>query len=348
MPTLMPHQYVDRATGRVVTEELTSDRFVNALYTGVRERAPALFRMLTSPRMSAALAWAEYDHPVPGAAGLAAAMARQLGIDLSECEPPGRVFTSPRQLFERQIRYWDVRPMPADPRVVVSPADARLLIGSLAEESSLFLKGKFFDLDDLLGPHRPAWREAFADGDYAVFRLTPEHYHYNHCPVEGVVVDCYEIEGTNHSCNPGAVVASVTPYSKNRRVVTIIDTDVPEGTGTGRVAMIEIVALMIGDIRSCYSARRYDDPQPLAPGLRVRRGQPKSLYRPGSSVDVLLFEKGRMQFDEDILANLMRQNVRSRFSAGFGRSLVETNVRVRSGIGRSFGLERVPPNGSCS
>jgi phosphatidylserine decarboxylase len=43
----------------------------------------------------------------------------------------------------------------------------------------------------------------------------------------------------------------VRPYSKNKRVVTIIDTDVEGGTGIGLVAMIEVVALMIGDIVQC-------------------------------------------------------------------------------------------------
>ena len=54
---------------------------------------------------------------------------------------------------------------------------------------------------------------------------------------------------------PGAVVALVTPYSKNSRVVTIIDTEVPGGTGVGLVAMIEVVALMIGEVVQCYSGR---------------------------------------------------------------------------------------------
>lgn len=54
-----------------------------------------------------------------------------------------------------------------------------------------------------------------------------------------------------NSCNPGAVVSMVTPFSKNRRVVTVIDTDVPGGTGIG------LVAMMIGDIVQCYSTHGY-------------------------------------------------------------------------------------------
>jgi phosphatidylserine decarboxylase len=151
--------------------------------------------------------------------------------------------------------------------------------------------------------------------------------------VAGVVRDIYEINGGYHSCNPGAVVTTATPYSKNKRVVTVIDTDVPEGTGVGLVAMIEVVALMIGDIVQCYSEHRYDAPRPVTKGMFLDKGLPKSLYRPGSSTDVLLFQRDRFVFADDIVWNLSRNGALSRFSLGFGKPLVETEVSVRSFIG---------------
>jgi phosphatidylserine decarboxylase len=71
----------------------------------------------------------------------------------------------------------------------------------------------------------------------------PEKYHYTHCPASGVVRDIYDLPGAYHSCHPAATVALAAPFSKNRRVVTIIDTDVANGSGVGLVAMIEVVAL---------------------------------------------------------------------------------------------------------
>jgi phosphatidylserine decarboxylase len=63
----------------------------------------------------------------------------------------------------------------------------------------------------------------------------------------------------------------------------------------------------------------------------LERGQPKSLYRPGSSTDVLLFQPGRVCFAPDLLVNL-RAQAESRFSIGFGQPLVETDIKVRSWI----------------
>ncbi len=60
---------------------------------------------------------------------------------------------------------------------------------------------------------------------------------------------------------PVAVINVVTPFSKNKRVVTIIDSDVPGGTGVGLVAMVEVVALMIGDVVQAYSETKYDSPK---------------------------------------------------------------------------------------
>ncbi|MCG8565115.1 MAG: phosphatidylserine decarboxylase, partial [Desulfobacterales bacterium] len=125
--------------------------------------------------------------------------------------------------------------MAPDPDQVTACADARVLTGSFAQDHPLFIKEKFFTREELLGLR---WASAFSQGDFAIFRLTPDKYHYVHTPVAGRVVDIYEIEGAYHSCNPGAVVSLAQPFSKNKRGVTIIDTDCPEGTGVGLVAHI--------------------------------------------------------------------------------------------------------------
>jgi phosphatidylserine decarboxylase len=74
----------------------------------------------------------------------------------------------------------------------------------------------------LLGCANIIWQTAFSGGDVAVFRLTPDKYHYNHTPVAGKVVDFYAIDGDYHCYNPSAVVSIATPYSKNKRVETDI------------------------------------------------------------------------------------------------------------------------------
>jgi phosphatidylserine decarboxylase len=334
----MKHQFIDRETSTVQTERLYGDRFLRWAYQAPWDDARWLCRILSCRRTSQALSFFNYDLPFSSRLGGVHRFVRSLGVDLSECLEQPEALNTPRKLFERQLRYWEARPMDPDPSVVVSPCDARILVGSLAETSTLFLKGKFFDTDELFGGDRPRWQQAFQDGHYAIFRLTPDKYHYNHVPVSGEVCDHYQVSGRYHSCNPGAVVTVPTPYSKNERIVTVLDTDVPNGTHIGLVAMIEVVALMVGRIVQCYSTQRYDAPQVITSGLFLQKGQPKSLYRPGSSTTVLVFQLGRMRFCDDLVRNRTRPGVESRFSQGLGRTLVETDVKVRSTIGRAWDL----------
>lgn len=330
----IPHQYIERETSRVATERLIADPLIHRLYSSARENVPLLFKAATSLRMSAILGFLNFDMPIANRGTGDVRRIRAMGIDPDECLERPEALNTARKLFERKIRYWQCRRMPPSADRIVSPADARMIVGSFDRHDALFLKEKFFSFDELIGEDKAQWTAAFAGGDFAIFRLTPDKYHYNHLPVSGRVTDIYTIDGRCHSCNPGAVVSMVTPFSKNRRVVTVIDTDVPGGTEIGLVAMIEIVAMMIGDIVQCYSTLGYDDPLDLSSGMFVERGCPKSLYRPGSSVDVLIFQKGRVAFSADILANMRRRNVSSRYTLHFRSPLVETDVKVRSEIGR--------------
>ncbi|MFZ5760522.1 MAG: phosphatidylserine decarboxylase [Thermodesulfobacteriota bacterium] len=329
------HQYIERTNRQVITEELFGDRIITFLYSRGREKAPTLFRLATGARMSSLLGYLNFDLPLARTIIGNRRFLLKNGVRAEECLIPPEGFTTPRAIFERKIRYWKYRPMPEDDDAIVSPADARMLCGSLDEESLLFLKGNFFRYEELLGEKKRIWLGAFREGDCAIFRLTPDKYHYNHLPVSGYIVDFYEISGAYHSCNPGAVVEMVTPYSTNKRVVTIIQTDVPGGSRVGLVAFIEVVAMMIGEVVQCYSdAIGYENPVAMEPGLFVRKGQPKSLFRPGSSTDIVLFQKGRITFAEDLVAQMRRRDVMSRFTMGFGGQLTEVEVQVRSLIGR--------------
>jgi phosphatidylserine decarboxylase len=330
------HQYVDLRNACAVPETFCGDPIVSFLYSRVREDARWLFRVLTSARLTGILGALRFDVRPANPDRMRRQLAQQLRIDFAECADPVEDLDTARKVFERRIRYWACRPMEPCVDAIVSPADARLLVGSFGRTSRLFLKDKFFDFEDMFGKDKPVWRRVFRGGDFAVLRLTPDKYHYNHVPVAGVVKDIYEIDGVFQSCHPAVIVAQATPHSKNRRTVTVIDTDVPRGTQAGLVAMIEIVALMIGDVIQCYSAERYGTPSPVHIGMRLERGCPKSLFRPGSSTVVLIFQAGRIHFRDDIVANLRRSDVHSLYSAAWGEPWVESDVPVRATIARAI------------
>ncbi len=323
------HQYIDRASGNAVRENLLGNAVIAALYSPALEKAAIVTRLASSRYMSRVLGYLNYDNLLFSRATGMLKFLRDSGIQLSEFVGSLSEYDTARTIFERQIRYWNCRPMPANPRAIVCPVDARALVGSMEKSSGLYLKQKFFSFPELLGEGSP-WQRSFAGGDYAVFRLTPEKYHYTHTPASGRVLDFYTVAGRYHPCNPNAAVQLMTPVSKNRRVVTILDTDCPNGSAVGRIAMIEVVALMIGQIEQRYSECRYENPRPIEQGMLLRAGAPKALFRPGSSTVVLLFQRGRIRFAQDLVDNQQRAGVESRFSLTLGEPLTETDVAVRS------------------
>ena len=60
------HQYIERDSGAVRTEKLYGDRLIRLLYNGVRENAPLLFRLFTSPLASGLLGFINFDAPLAG------------------------------------------------------------------------------------------------------------------------------------------------------------------------------------------------------------------------------------------------------------------------------------------
>jgi phosphatidylserine decarboxylase len=332
----LEHQYIDRATGNVIREHLVADAVIAKLYSPALESAPWLTRLASSRYVSSVLGYLNYDNVLSSRATGMLRFLRESGIQLSEFVGNLSEYDTPRKIFERQIRYWNCRPLCSKPRAVVCPADARALLGSMQEASGLFLKQKFFSFPELLGESSP-WQHSFEGGDYAVFRLTPEKYHYAHSPVSGLVLDIYALEGRFYSCNPNAAIQLLTSFSKNRRVVTILNTDCEGGLAVGLVAMIEVVALMVGQIEQRYSDCRYENPRSVEQGMFLRAGAPKALFRPGSSTVVLLFQLNRVRFAHDLVENQRRGGVQSRFSVMLGKPLIETDVAVRSLLATSAG-----------
>jgi phosphatidylserine decarboxylase len=76
----VPHQYVDRQSGEVITESLLGDRMVAFLYSRMRERVPAIFNALISARLTSVLGHLRYDGCFDGHQIDSRKMAARLGI----------------------------------------------------------------------------------------------------------------------------------------------------------------------------------------------------------------------------------------------------------------------------
>lgn len=137
------------------------------------------------------------------------------------------------------------------------------------------------------------WAEKFTDGDFAVFRLTPDKYHYNHMPVSGRILDFYEIDGGFHSCNPCAIVSfQWSRLIQKTGALLPWSTQMLKPEAESGLLPWSKLALMIGDVVQCYE-EGYDSPKPVTSD-RIEKGLKP--FSSGSSTDILLFEKAESDF----------------------------------------------------
>jgi phosphatidylserine decarboxylase len=324
------HHYIDSNDGQAVAESLLADRIIRFLYNTARESPTALQRIASSQRLTGALATWEFDRALLRPQATITRTAQRLAIDLSEAFDDVSHWTRLRELFERRIRYWQLRPLPAAVPAIVSPADGKLLHFGHAHDAMLSIKEKFISVKQLLA--RKPWSDVFTASSGIVVRLTPDVYHYVHSPVSGRVIDVYDIEGQFHSCNPAALVSFDAPYVWNRRRVVVVDTDVNGGSNVGRVAIVAVAAMMIGRIEDCYCDTRYDNPRDLVVGMRLRIGAPMMMFRPGSSTVIALWSRERAAVDARLLQLSSRRDVPGRFSEWLLMPWNEIAVRVRSAV----------------
>ncbi|KAF9088523.1 hypothetical protein BGX23_007287 [Mortierella sp. AD031] len=256
-------------------------------------------------------------------------------LNLSELlEPDVSNYQSFNQFFYRKLRP-DARPIHEkdNPNIVVSSADCRLCVfESISAATEVWIKGKSFSLPNLL--RNPTLASQFEGGSIALFRLAPQDYHRFHSPVSGVVLeDAVKIAGGYVTVNPMAVNNDdVDVFTENVRKVTVIGMDSlldKEGGVEGsngqvdvegqqeRCVFVSIGALLVGSIELTGAK---------SGGTHVEKGDELGYFAYGGSTCILLFQKGAVRFDEDLVATSLKG--------------LETLVRMGERIGERIGAPR--------
>ena len=146
----------------------------------------------------------------------------------------------------------------------------------------------------------------YEEGSIAICRLAPQDYHRFHSPVDGWVWGLKSIEGSFYTVNPVAVREELDIFTENKRTVCYIRSDI-----FGNVAFVSIGATMVGSVNMTVSNES-----------KINKFDEMGYFAFGGSTVVLLFKKGTIAFDSDLVINS-------------GESL-ETLVQVGNSIGKYF------------
>lgn len=226
-------------------------------------------------------------------------------INASEFLDRPETFRSFNDFFIRKLKA-SSRPIAPGDNVAVLPADARYLFyANLNEKEQFLIKGKGFDLSKLLGTAELAKR--YSEGSLIIARLCPVDYHRFHFPCSGVPSQAKLLNGPLYSVNLLALKRRLKTAVENKRMVTELKTK-----AFGTVAMIEVGATNVGSIEQTY-----------VPNREVQKGEEKGFFSFGGSCLILLFEKGRLQIDADLLEATKRGlEVRALMGEQLGKGLL--------------------------
>lgn len=298
----MEVQYIDRATGRIEIEKIYGHKALSLLYGD--SFASQIFSFLLLPLFSR-IPWVSkfygWLQKRRSSAKRIAPFIQAYGVDTSEFEEAQ--FASFNDFFIRKLKK-SARLIDSDPKRAVLPADGRYLVfPDLPNVKRFYMKEQPFDLATFL--QNEAYSRRFAEGSMVIARLCPTDYHRFHFPVDGTPGIATAIPGPLFSVNPVALRKRLSILWENKRMITEIETE-----RFGTVLYVEIGATCVGTICQTYT-----------PDQRVRKGDEKGYFSFGGSCLALLFERGRIQFDADFVANS------------------EKGLETKANMGQSLGLQ---------
>lgn len=272
-----PINYYERESGQLKTEKVAGEKWLAWLYynpVGEASLWVLAKRKLLSTlygNMMDRSSSAQKIHP----------FIQDFDIDMSIAQK--QEFKNFNAFFTRKLKD-SARGIDTSANIVVSPADGKILAYADMSKSDFIIKGYRFDVFSFLD--NPDLAPKYEDGALLIIRLAPVDYHRFHFPVSGSISPNKKIEGNYYSVNPIALRKKAEILCLNKREYTIISNAL-----WGDVIMAEVGATMVGSIKQTFKGRL------------ANKGDEKGYFEFGGSTVVLLFEKGRIHIDEDLLNN---------------------------------------------
>jgi phosphatidylserine decarboxylase len=239
------------------------------------------------------------------AAGKIPGFVEKFRIPMEDYVEPAGGFASFNDFFIREFRPGR-RPIEPAPNRLAAFAEARYYgWASVRDEQEFPVKGAYLSARALLGG--VGRYQDFSGGPLLLARLCPVDYHRFHFPDDGRVLESGRVAGRYHSVNPVALHRHPDILATNERQVSILET-----RHFGRLAYIEVGAMMVGKIAQTYA------------GESFARGQEKGYFLFGGSTVIVLGQPGAWAPDADILKHTGERR--------------EVLVRLGEGIAQASGI----------
>jgi len=280
LPDVSPVKYINRETGKIETEKIAGEHWLKWLYynpLGELSLHTIVKRKFVSDF---------YGHlmDTEWSAKKIEPFVREYNIDLSIAEK--QHFSTFNDFFIRKLKP-GARIINKDDRVVVSGGDGKILVYPNVQTADFIVKGHRFDVYSYL--NNDSLAKLYEDGSLAIIRLCPTDYHRFHFPLNGTVSDNVKINGDLYSVSPIALRKMTDIFLLNKREYVLL-----ANRRFGEVVVSEVGATMVGSIVQTYSKHQ------------VKKGEEKGYFKFGGSSIVMLFKKGSVRFDNDLIENTLK------------------------------------------
>ena len=272
--------------------------------------------------------WSRIEQPLVRDASIALWRAF---ADLRLHEARQNRFRSLHECFIRELQP-GVRPIHADPGVLVSPCDAIVGACGRVEGTRVWqAKGFPYTLPDLLGDVPAA--AAYRDGCYATLRITSSMYHRFHAPHDGRLERVTYFSGDTWNVNPIALARVERLFCRNERAAI----EMRLACGGHPVTLVAVAAVLVASIRLKFLEAplnlRYRGPNVIPCAAEAAKGEELGWFEHGSTI--ILFaprgftlheavrEGARLRMGEPVLYLPAGSQGRA------GEVRAETSLRVR-------------------
>lgn len=297
--------YIDRQTKKICKEKVYGKYFLDILYGKTwlsKLVGPFFLRLFTQFHVFSKIYGILQKSPFSRCK--IRKFIRCFDVDVKEFADPVDSFRSFNDFFIRRLKP-SARPIAGGNDIAILPADGRCLVfDNISTCDGFVVKGVKFSLGEFVAD--PELARQFAGGGMAIIRLCPSDYHRYHFPITCIPQEPIPVKGALYSVNPIALKKDSGIFAKNKRVLTEL---VSKSFGT--VLFVEVGATYVGSIH-----------QTFIPCEPYAKGDEKGYFSFGGSCIVLLFEPGRIQFDQDLLeASQKKMEVLALMGQTLGRCL---------------------------
>ena len=274
-------EYIERKTGEIKVEKVPGEKYLKFLYYNPLGELP--LNLVVKKKFLTEYYGKKMDKPesvkkIPS-------FIEQADINIAEAKKRVEEFKSFNDFFYRELKE-GARTVDYRENVLASPADGKILaFENLDMEKEFYIKGDKFTLEEFFADKELA--NKYKNGVFMIIRLAPIDYHRFHFPADGEISESKLIDGVYYSVSTHAIKKNFRILCENKREYSILKTE-----KFGDIAMFEVGATMVGGIKQSYKSNSY-----------VKKGEEKGYFYFGGSTCVLVFERGKVKIDEDLLEN---------------------------------------------